>query len=428
MPRSDRPSPAAPPRPDPARRSALARVAAAPAVALGGGLASAPRDARAAEPPGVPPWMQQQGDGFLNPPYGQPSPFEKGVVRVLPAGNNPFPTATRTPLQDLHGTITPNGLHFERHHAGVPRIDPARHRLMVHGMVERPLLLTMDDLVRLPSVSRVHFLECSGNSAAQWKAPAGKTAQEIHGLVSCAEWTGVALSTLLGEVGLQPGARWILAEGADGAAMTRSIPIDLTIGDAIVAYAQNGERLRPEQGYPLRLFLPGIEGNMSIKWLRRLKVGAEPFQTREETSKYTDLMPDGTARQFTFMMDAKSMILSPSGGQKLGARGFREISGIAWSGRGRIARVDVSLDAGRSWQEARLQEPVLPKSLTRFRLPWRWDGAPAVLQSRAMDETGYVQPTRDQLIAARGLNSLYHYNGVQSWNLNAAGEVSNVFA
>jgi len=411
----------------PGRRRLLARAAAAP-VALGAGLGFGTSGARAAAPPDVPKWMTEQGSGFLNPPYGLPSPYEKGVVRVLPAGNNPFPTATRTPLEKLHGTITPNGLFFERHHAGVPAIDPAQHRLMIHGLVSRPLLLTMDDLMRFPSVSRVHFLECSGNSAAQWKAPAGKTAQEVHGLIAGAEWTGVMLSTVLAEVGLKPDARWLLAEGADAAAMTRSIPMALAMDDAMLVYAQNGEMLRPEQGYPLRLFLPGIEGNMSIKWLRRIKVGAESFQTREETSKYTDLMPDGRSRQFTFVMDAKSLILSPSGGQKLGAQGFREISGIAWSGRGKIAKVDVSVDGGRSWREAVLQEPVQSKMITRFRLPWRWDGSPAVLQSRAMDESGYVQPTRDQLLAARGANSLYHYNGIQSWNVAANGELTNVFA
>jgi sulfane dehydrogenase subunit SoxC len=412
----------------PGRRKLLARAAAAPGMALGAGLGLGAGSAAAAVPPAVPKWMTEQGAGFLNPPYGLPSPHEKHVVRVLPAGNNPFPTATRTPLEKLHGTITPNGLFFERHHAGVPAIDPAQHRLMIHGLVSRPLLLTMDDLMRFPAVSRVHFLECSGNSAAQWKAPAGKTAQEVHGLIAGAEWTGVMLSTVLAEVGLKPDAKWLLAEGADAAAMTRSIPMAIAMDDAMLVYAQNGEMLRPEQGYPLRLFLPGIEGNMSIKWLRRIKVGAEPFQTREETSKYTDLMPDGRSRQFTIVMDAKSVILSPSGGQKMGAPGFREISGIAWSGRGKIAKVDVSVDGGRNWREAVLQEPVHSKMITRFRLPWRWDGSPAVLQSRAMDETGYVQPTRAQLIEARGLNSLYHYNGIQSWNVAASGEVTNVFA
>jgi sulfane dehydrogenase subunit SoxC len=411
-----------------ARRALLGRVAAAPAIAAGAGLGFTSRSALGEPPPRVPKWMREQGTGFLNPPYGLPSLHEQHVVRALPAGNNPFPLFSRTPIQNLHGTITPNGLFFEIHHAGVPQIDPAQHRLMIHGLVSRPLLLTMDELMRFPAVSRVHFLECSGNSASQWKAPIGRTAQDVHGLIAGAEWTGVMLSTLLGEVGLQPEAKWLLAEGADAAAMTRSIPMDIALRDAMVVWSQNGEMLRAEQGYPLRLFLPGIEGDMSIKWLRRIKVGIEPFQTREETSKYTDLMPDGSARQFTFVMDAKSVILSPSGGQQMGPRGFREISGIAWTGRGRIAGVDVSVDGGRNWREAVLQEPVQSKMITRFRLPWTWDGSPAILQSRARDETGYVQPTRDQLIAARGLNSVYHYNGIQSWSVAASGEVTHVFA
>lgn len=404
-------------------RGAMAGVAL-PAVALSARAASAAE----AFPPATPPWTTTPGAGFLNPPYGLPSPFEKAVVRKLPPTAAAFPTATRTPLQDLMGTITPNGLFFERHHAGVPAIDPDAHRLMLHGLVDRPLLLTVSDLMRFPSVTRVHFIECSGNSAAEWFKPAGKTAQDIHGLLSCAEWTGVPLAVLLQEVGVQTAGKWILAEGADAAVMTRSIPMEKALKDALVVYGQNGERLRPEQGYPLRLLVPGFEGNMNIKWLRRLKVGSAPFETREETSKYTDLMPDGSARQFTFGMDAKSVITSPSGSQQMGPHGFREISGLAWTGNGRIRAVDVSVDGGRNWREATLQEPVQSLALTRFRLPWRWNGEPAVLQSRAVDESGYVQPTRAMLIAKRGLHSVYHYNGIQSWAVSANGEVSNVHA
>lgn len=410
------------------RRAWLRRSAALSAA--GAGIATGASAQPASNlPPQVPQWMTTPGGSFLNPPYGLPSPFEKGVVRVLPGGTpNPFPTATRSPLEKLHGTITPNGLFFERHHAGVPAINPDQHRLMVHGLVDRPLLLDMNDIVRFPAVSEVHFLECSGNSAAQYVGPSGRTAQEIHGLVSCAEWTGVRLSTVLAEAGVQPQGKWILAEGADAAAMTRSIPMELAMREGILAYAQNGEMLRPEQGYPLRLFLPGIEGNMNIKWLRRIKVGDQPFYTREETSKYTDLLPDGKSLEFTFQMDAKSVILSPSGGQKVVRGAFHEISGIAWSGRGRIKAVDVSVDGGKTWHEAALQGPVLSKALTRFRLPWRWDGSPTVLQSRAIDETGYVQPTRRALLQARGPNFLYHYNAIQSWRVAANGEVSNVHA
>jgi len=413
--------------PRPTRRNLL-RASAALAGGLGAAV-GAPRaaDAEAGDnlPPNVPAWMKTQGAPVLNPAYGEPSPFEKAVIRRQRTRTQTQTAASsQTPLQDLHGVITPSGLHFERHHAGVPAIDPAQHRLMLHGMVERPLIFTLQDLARFPSVSRVHFLECSGNGSWAGLGP-DATVQQTHGLISCSEWTGVLLSTVLGEAGLQPGAAWVLAEGADASGMSRSIPIKSALDDAILAYAQNGERLRPEQGYPLRLFLPGLEGNMSVKWLRRLKVGDQPFETREETSKYTDLMPDGTARQFTFVMEARSVITFPSGGQRLADHGFVEISGLAWSGRGRITRVEVSTDGGASWRDAGLQTPVMSKCLTRFRSPWTWTGEPARLQSRATDETGYVQQSKAELVDARGLNSGYHFNGIHEWRLAADGAVTN---
>jgi len=402
-------------------------VAGSVALAAGGALTTS---ARGAEQPSelVPPWMRTQGRPVLSPAYGQPSAHEAAVRRIQFAGT-PTDTAAAslTPLQHLHGIITPSGLVFERHHAGVPDIVPERHRLLVHGLVKRPLVFTLDELMRFPAVSRMHFLECSGNTLTEWKKPA-PTVQHTHGLLSCCEWTGVPLATVLDEVGITPDARWILAEGADAAAMTRSVPLEKALDDALLVYAQNGEMLRPEQGYPLRLFLPGFEGNMSVKWLRRLKLGREPFMTREETAKYTDLMPDGSARQFTFVMEAKSVIVRPSGAQQLKGPGHYEISGLAWSGRGRIRRVEVSVDGGRTWRDARLEEPVLPKCLTAFRLPWHWDGSPAVLQSRAIDETGYLQPTRDALVTARGVNSYYHYNGIQSWRVTERGSVENAHA
>lgn len=415
------------------RRFSRRNLLGAAAVAAGSVAvreASRPKTAFA-EPVGgvpldVPQWMKEQGAAVLSPAYGVPSPFEKNVIR-RPRSVTPTLTAasSNTPLQNSFGIITPNGLHFERHHAGVPAIDPDRHRLVVHGLVDRTMIFDMNDLMRFPSVSRAYFLECSGNSF--WTGTNEKsTVQDTHGLISCCEWTGVRLSTVLAEAGIKPTAAWVLAEGADAAAMSRSIPIAKALDDALLAYAQNGERLRPEQGYPLRLFLPGYEGNTSVKWLRRLKLGDQPFQSREETSKYTDLMPDGTARQFTFVMEAKSVITFPSGGQQLGDRGFYEISGLAWSGRGRIKRVDVSTDGGATWRKTELQEPILPKCLTRFRLPWSWDGGPAQLQSRAVDDTGYVQPKRPELVDVRGLNSYYHYNAIQSWRVSAAGAVTNV--
>ncbi|MEA1834965.1 sulfite dehydrogenase [Methylobacterium durans] len=376
--------------------------------------------ARSEEPLAVPDWTRQQGATAAG--YGQPAPGETlaRYARLPPAF--PGAVATVTPLQGLHGVITPNGLHYERHHAGIPAIDPDRHRLVVHGLVERPLVLTMDDLLRFPAVSRLHFLECSGNTPWLGAKP-DWTVQDSHGLLSCAEWTGVELATLLAEVGVKPNAAWILAEGADACAMSRSIPLDVALDGAILAYAQNGERLRPEQGYPLRLFLPGLEGNLSIKWLRRLKVGDRPFQTREETSKYTDLMPDGSARQFTLVMEAKSVITAPSGGQHLREPGLHEIRGLAWTGRGRVAGVDVSTDGGASWRPAILEGPVLPRCLTRFRLPWRWEGGAARLLSRARDETGYVQPAREALVGVRGTRSYYHNNAVFGWAVAAGGAV-----
>lgn len=408
------------------RRNFLKQSIATASVAAGGATAK-----MAAAQSGdvgflaVDPWTKSQGSGFINPPYGVPSKYEKGVVRVLPSPVPAFPTASRTPLQSLHGVITPNGLVFERHHAGIPDINPDLHRLVIHGMVDRPMIFSMEDIVRFPSESRVYFLECSGNSAAELKKATGKTVQEIHGLLSCCEWTGVRLSTILQECGVQSSAKWALAEGADGAAMTRSIPMEKMLDDALLVYAQNGEMLRPEQGYPLRLFLPGFEGNMSIKWLRRIKLGTEPWQTREETSAYTDLLPSGKAQQFTFAMDVKSVITQPSGMMRLKSKGFYEISGFAWSGNGKIRRVDVSTDGGKSWFEAVLQEPVMDKSLVRFRYPWIWDGAPAILMSRAVDSSGDIQPTMDALLKSKGPNVFYHNNAIQPWKVAASGEVSN---
>jgi sulfane dehydrogenase subunit SoxC len=282
--------------------------------------------------------------------------------------------------------------------------------------------------MRFPAVSRLHFLECSGNSLTEYTKPK-PSVQTTHGLLSCCEWTGVPLATILEEVGVKRGAAWILAEGADAAALTRSIPLGKALDDALLVYAQNGERLRPEQGYPLRLLLPGYEGNMNVKWLRRLEVGPAPWYSREETSKYTDLMPDGKARKFTFVMETKSVVTRPAGGGKgLKEPGVYEISGLAWSGYGRISRVDVTTAGGRNWRTAELDPPVLSKCLTRFRLPWNWDGGPAMLASRAIDETGYVQPTREQLLAARGQNYVYHYNAIQAWRIAEGGEVSNAAA
>jgi sulfane dehydrogenase subunit SoxC len=332
-----------------------------------------------------------------------------------------FNIASLTPLEKLHGSITPSDLHFERHHAGIPAIDPQQHVLLLHGMVERPLRFSLEDVKRFPAVTRTCFIECSGN--LNLRGGEESSVQMLCGLTSQSEWTGVPLQTLLREAGVKAGASWCLAEGSDAAVMARSIPLEKLLDDAILAYAQNGEALRPAQGYPMRLLLPGWEGNTNVKWLRRLEISDAPFMTREETSKYTDPLKDDKARQFSVVMDARSVITTPSFPAQL-ERGWQEIRGIAWSGRGRIRTVEVSTDGGRSWQSASLQDPVLPKAHTRFGLPWRWDGQPAEIASRAIDETGYVQPTQRQLIDARGPgNQVYHLNPIMSWLVQADGRV-----
>jgi sulfane dehydrogenase subunit SoxC len=379
-------------------------------------------------PPATPPWMLKPGEPFSN--YGQPSPHEKRVIRWISANAEvPGNGISWTPLHDLEGTITPNGLHFERHHNGVPQIDPARHRLLIHGLVERPLLFSVESLLHYPIESRLCFIECGGNSNAGWNPePLQTRAGYMHGLASCAEWTGVPLAVLLDEAGLEPSARWLLAEGADAAAVSVSIPLDKVLEDGMLALYQNGERLRPENGYPMRLVLPGFEAITHVKWVRRLKAVASPVMTRDETAKYTEITPGGKARQFTFVMDAKSFITSPSPGMVLPKPGLYQITGLAWSGRGRIARVEVSADAGKSWAPAALQEPVLRHCFTRFRLPWKWDGSPAILQARAVDETGYVQPTRERLVALRGTHGYFHYNAIVSWSVSEEGEIRHVYA
>jgi len=345
---------------------------------------------------------------------GQRAPSEH--PQRLPRG-----ASSQTPHQDLVGTITPSDLHFERHHGGVPSVDPKTYSLLVHGMVERPTMFTLADLKRFPSVTRVCFLECSGNFNRA--APPETTPQQLAGLTSTSEWTGVPLSTLFREVGVRPQATWFLAEGTDAALLTRSVPVEKAMDDAMIAYAQNGEAIRPEQGYPARLLLPGWEGNANVKWLRRLELADRPFMTREETSKYTDPLANDTARMFSFVMDARSLITYPTYPQTV-TRGWIEISGIAWTGYGKIQRVEVSTDGGKTWSAAKLQEPVLSKAHTRFRHLWNWDGSEAVIMSRAVDETGYVQPTRAVLAAERGPGAAnYHSNPITGWIVRADGTV-----
>ena len=405
-----------------------------------GAAASLPLNAQTGEPDpaivNLPRWTTNPGNPVAARPYGSPSAHRSGLQRRELAGISPVGanSASYCPLQGLFGIITPSGLHYERHHHGWHDIDPRRHRLMINaahpGLIAEPRIYTVDDLMRLPPVSRIHFIECSGNTGTERARASMPTVQYTHGLLSCSEFTGVPLRLLLEECGVDfRRARYALAEGADGASLTRTIPMELVESDEVlVAYGQNGEALRPENGFPLRLVVPGVQGVSWVKWLRRIEVGDAPYATREESLHYIDLMPDGQHRQYTSVQECKSVITTPSGGQTLLSRGFHNISGLAWTGRGRVKAVDVSVDGGRNWRSARLETPVLAKALTRFNFDWVWDGQAAVLQSRAIDETGYVQPTHSALRAVRGTGSVYHNHAIQSWQVRPSGEVVNVQA
>lgn len=410
-----------------ARRAFLGKALSASA-----GLAAAPAVAAAAQGEEAIFKLPAHSVGLGQPvaalAYGRPSRWEANLQR------RQSPGLTRTgessvsfcPLQGLFGIITPNGLHFERHHQGWWDIDPRQHRLLINGRVKRQRVFTLDDLMRLPSVSRIHFIECGANTGPEWGGVALPSVQYTHGMLSCAEFTGVLLSTLLQMCAYDKGARYILAEGADGSSLTRTIALDRALDDVIVAWGMNGEMLRPENGYPLRLVVPGVQGVSWVKYLRRIEVGDQAYASKDEATQYIDLLPDGQHRQYTSVQECKSVITTPSGGQTLLDRGYYNVTGLAWSGRGTIKRVDVSVDGGRNWRRARLEAPILPKALTRFNCDWVWDGRPAILQSRAVDSTGYVQPRIDQLRAVRGTRSAYHNNAIQSWAVAANGEVANV--
>jgi sulfane dehydrogenase subunit SoxC len=375
------------------------------------------------------PWNQYLGEGVDARPYGTPSKFEEHVVRrdVPWLTSDSVSSVNFTPLHELEGIITPNGLCFERHHGGIAEISPTDHRLMINGLVDQPLIFTMDDLKRFPRENRVYFLECAANSGMEWRGSQLNGCQYTHGMVHCVMYTGVSLRTILEEAGVKANANWVLAEGADASAMTRSIPIEKALDDCMVAFAMNGEALRPEQGYPLRLVVPGWEGNMWIKWLRRIELGEKPWHHREETSKYTDLLANGKARRFTWVMDVKSVITNPSPQAPIKhGRGHTVLSGLAWSGNGAVSRVDVSIDGGRNWHAARIDGPSLPMALHRFYYEFDWDGSELFLQSRAIDEKGFVQPTKDQLRSVRGPNSIYHNNGIQTWHVDRDGVIENV--
>ncbi|HYF60861.1 MAG TPA: sulfite dehydrogenase [Burkholderiaceae bacterium] len=424
------------------RRDFIRRAFAA-AGAAGGALAAGRAAAQGRPAPGagddpaileLPEHSRGLGQPVVTDGYGRPSKHEAAVQRRQSPGLTQTNQASVSfaPLQSLFGIVTPSGLHFERHHQGWWDVDPAQHRLMINGsderIVRKPMVFTMAELMRLPSVSRFHFIECGANTGMEWGNVAVPTCQYTHGMLSCSEFTGVPLKLLLEMAGADAKrGRYLLAEGADGSSMTRTIPMELVErGEVLVAYGQNGEMLRPENGYPLRLVVPGVQGVSWVKYLRRIEVGDQPYGTKDEVLHYVDLMPDGRHRQYTSIQECKSVVTMPSGGQVLLDRGFYTISGLAWSGRGRIRGVDVSVDGGRNWRPARLETPVMSKCLTRFSLDWTWDGRPALIQSRAVDETGYVQPTGRQLRAVRGTRSIYHNNAIQTWQVQENGEVRNV--
>jgi sulfane dehydrogenase subunit SoxC len=374
------------------------------------------------------------GQAVVTDGYGKPSKYETNVQRRQSPGLTQTAQASVSfaPLQSLFGIVTPSGLHFERHHQGWWDIDPSKHRLMLNGsdatLMKRPMVFTMDELMRLLSVSRFHFIECGANSGMEWGNVAVPTCQYTHGMLSCSEFTGVPLKLLFDMAGVDyKRARYVLAEGADGSSMTRTVPMELVeSGEVFVAYGQNGEMLRPENGYPLRLVVPGVQGVSWVKYLRRLEVGDQPYGAKDEVLHYVDLMPDGLHRQYTSTQEVKSVVTTPSGGQVLLDRGFFQVTGLAWSGRGKVRRVDVSVDGGRNWRTAQLQAPILDKCLSRFSIDWVWDGKPALIQSRAMDDTGQVQPNYRELRAMRGTRSIYHNNAVQTWLVQESGEVKNV--
>ena len=405
------------------------------ALAMGAGVASTAVGSAALAADGedailnLPEHSKTLGQSVATTGYGMPSKWEKNLQRRESPGLTRVSQASVsfTPLQGLFGIITPSGLHFERHHQGWHDIDPSNHRLMINGLVKQERVFTMDDLMRLPSVSRIHFIDCGANTGAEWSNVALPTVQYTHGMLSCSEFTGVLLSTLLDMCGYdKKNGKYILAEGADGSSMTRTISIDRAMDDVLVAWAMNGEMLRPENGYPLRLVVPGVQGVSWVKYLRRIEVGDQRYDTKDETIHYIDMMPDGIHRQYTSIQECKSVTTTPSGGQILLDKGYYNITGLAWSGRGKIKRVDVSVDGGKNWRTARLETPVLTKALSRFNIDWVWDGSPAIIQSRAIDETGYVQPKLNQLRAVRGTKSIYHNNAIQSWKISSNGEVSNV--
>jgi sulfane dehydrogenase subunit SoxC len=409
----------------PSRRQFLTGAAAIGAGAVTAGAA------RAADPliTEIQPWAQGLGDGVDATPYGLPIEYETDVVRrnVEWLTADTISSINFTPIHALDGTITPQGCAFERHHSGAIDLRKEDYRLMINGLVDTPLVFSYADLERFPRENHVYFCECAANTGMEWAGAQLNGAQFTHGMIHNMEYTGVPLRTLLAEAGVQTAGKWVYVEGADASSNGRSIPLDKALEDVLVAFKANGEALRKEHGYPVRLVVPGWEGNMWVKWLRRIEITDMPVESREETSKYTDVLENGVARKWTWEMDAKSVVTSPSPQAPIThGHGPLVITGLAWSGRGAIERVDVSVDGGMNWLTARLAAPGTDKALTRFYLDYDWQGEEMLLQSRAMDSTGYVQPTKTQLREVRGLNSIYHNNCIQTWWVKPNGEAENV--
>ena len=411
----------------PSRRAFLSGAAA---VGAGVVTSSAAR-AQTADPLIVEPqdWAQSFGDGVDATPYGLPIEYEGDVIRrnVEWLTADTVSSINFTPIHALDGTITPQGCAFERHHSGAIDLKKRDYRLMINGLVDTPLVFTYEDLERFPRENHVYFCECAANTGMEWAGAQLNGAQFTHGMIHNMEYTGVPLRLLLQEAGYDTAGKWVFVEGADASSNGRSIPMEKALDDVLVAFKANGEALRKEHGYPVRLVVPGWEGNMWVKWIRRIEVTNEPVESREETSKYTDTLEDGTSRKWTWAMDAKSVVTSPSPQAPIThGKGPLVITGLAWSGNGAITRVDVSRDGGKTWETARLAKPGEKMALTRFYLDVDWDGSEMLLQSRAMDETGYVQPTKAQLREVRGLNSIYHNNCIQTWWVRENGEAENV--
>jgi len=417
------------------RRSFFKKTAALSATAIAGTSLLAGTKAMAEDDPFImntPDWGHKIGYPVTKNRYGMPSPYEHNVTRrnakLLSSGNWQASIAM-CPIQDLSGIMTPNGLFFSRCHGGIPTINPNEWRLMIHGLVEKPLVLTLDQLKRYPNVSRIHFVECPANGGPEWRGPQFNSIQFAKGMMSNAEWTGVYIKDILKDLGLKPNARWMLAEGIDSSHMGRTVPVDKVLDDAMIVWGQNGEALRPEQGYPVRLLLPGWEGNLCVKWLGRLEFAEEPFYAKEETAKYTALKPTGKAIQHFYANEVNSIITSPCPEKPwtdLKKGDLVEIEGLAWSGMGTIEGVDISFDGGNNWVEAKLKGLVLPKSWTRFSFLYKYEGKPLILASRARDDAGYIQPTIDQETAVMGVESVYHRNGIATWEVTAEGKVNNV--